>query len=204
MQAAASLVNTLARPTSMETAVASSALRELTTGLSRGDDAAWAQFHREYGPGIFRRLLAATRGDHDLASEALQQTYLRIARHARPCDVAPMFAGWLRVVSQSALSDCRRRRSTFWDLLRNRDAAPEPGSDATHTTDAALSSALEHALARISESERALLERKYFAGIAVRTIAAQLGITEKAVESRLTRARAELRRELTAALKRHE
>ena len=102
MHAAASPLNAATCPARMEPAAAPSALRKLTTSLARGDDPAWAQFHRDYGPGIFRQLLAETRGDHDLASEALQQTYLRVARHARPCDSAPMFAGWLRVVARSA------------------------------------------------------------------------------------------------------
>ena len=52
-------------------------LRELTAALARGDDAAWAEFHRDYGPEIFRYVLGGTRGDYDLAAEALQQTYLR-------------------------------------------------------------------------------------------------------------------------------
>ena len=99
MHAAASPLNAAICPTRMEPAVPSP-LRELTSGLARGDDTAWTQFHRDYGPGIFRQLLAETRGDHDLASEALQQTYLRVARHARPCDSAPMFAGWLRLVAR--------------------------------------------------------------------------------------------------------
>src|SRR5688572_31109907 len=103
---------------------ASPELLTLTTGLARGDDIAWSNFHREFGPRIFRQLLAATRGDHDLASEALQQTYLRIARHARPCDAEPMFNAWLRTVARTALSDCRRRRMSFWQLLQRRHADP--------------------------------------------------------------------------------
>ncbi len=185
-----------------EPVVAPSALRELTAALARGDDPAWGQFHRDYGPMIFRRLLAATRGDHDLASEALQQTYLRIARHVRPCEVAPMFDAWLRVVAQTALSDCRRRRRTFWELLRNRDAMPEGAHDSA--PEALLSLALDQALAQLTAADRGLLEHKYFVGADVRALAAQLEITPKAVESRLTRARTELRRLLLIALKRHE
>ena len=52
--------------------------------------------------------------------------------------------------------------------------------------------------------ERALLEAKYFAGSDVRSLAVTLGISAKAAESRLTRARAELRRQLIAELSRHE
>lgn len=183
----------------------SSALRDLTVGLARGDDAAWAQFHCDYGPGIFRQLLGATHGDHDLASEALQQTYLRVARHARPCDEPPVFVGWLRVVARSALNDCFRRRRSFWDLLRR--GGPELLADpesADSASESRLSSALDHALEELTESDRTLLKEKYFTGTDVRSLASQLGISPKAVESRLTRARAELRRRMLQHLKRHE
>ena len=202
MHAAAIPVNAATFPTRTEPAAAPSPLRDLTSGLSRGDDAAWSEFHRDYGPALFRQLLAATRGDHDTASEALQQAYLRIARHARPCDSAPMFAAWLRTVGRSALHDCWRRRRTFWQLLRNPSAAPESPSD--DSADGALAHALDAALVQLDPNDRALLEQKYFAGLDVRTLATRLDLTPKAVESRLTRARAELRRLVVAALKRHE
>ncbi len=180
-------------------------LRTLTTALARGDDAAWAQFHREFGPRIFRQLLAATRGDHDLASEALQQAYLRIAKHARPCDEEPMFLAWLRVVARTALSDCRRRRRSFWTLLQRRATEPGDVSDASDTApESQLQAALDAALAQLDAAERALLTAKYFSGVDVRTLALQLGISEKAAESRLTRARTALREKLAALLARHD
>jgi RNA polymerase sigma factor (sigma-70 family) len=181
-----------------------SPLAQLTAGLARGDDAAWVEFHRDFGPGLFRYLLGATRGDYDLAGEALQQTYLRVARYARPCDSAPMFGSWLRVVAGSVLNDCRRRRKSFWNLLhrpeaRNEESAIDGDADAE-----LLFTALDAALAQLSAADRSLLEEKYLAGSDVRTLAGRLGVTPKAVESRLTRARAELRRHLIAALPRHE
>ena len=190
----------------MEQAPPTSPLRELTTGLARGDDAAWAQFHRDYGPGIFRHLLAATRGDHDLASEALQQAYLRVARHARPCELESMFMAWLRVVARTALSDCRRRRMSFWQMLNRRRDDPSVDTDveASGEDEDRLQAALESALAALDPGDRALLEAKYFSGAAVRTIAEQLAVSAKAIESRLTRARAELRRHLLARLARHD
>lgn len=187
----------------MEQAASPSRLRELTAALARGDDAAWAEFHRDYGPGLFRYLLGGTRGDYDLAAEALQQTYLRIARYARPCDSAPMFGGWLRTVASSALNDCRRRRKSYWGLLSRPEAAPEDPT-ANSATDDRVFAALDTALTQLDAVDRTLLEDKYFAGADVRGLAAKLAITPKAVESRLTRARAELRRHLTIALSRHE
>jgi len=173
MDAAASSLNAVTWPTRMEPSAAPSALSVLTSGLARGDDAAWTQFHRDHGPGIFRRLLAETRGDHALASEALQLTYLKVARHARPCDSMPVFVAWLQIVTRSALNDCRRRRRTLWDLLRNKDASLDDISASTDSDrDTVLASALDTALAQLDAADRSLLELKYFTGCDVRTLAA--------------------------------
>ena len=177
-------------------------LRALTDALARGDDGAWIRFDREFGPAIFRQLVALTRGDFDLAKEAQQQAYLRVARHVRACDSRPMFAAWLRTVARTALLDCWRRRRSFADLLFRRSQQPpeldEPGADDR------LSVALGRALEALTTADRDLLTAKYLDGLEVVTIAARLELTPKAVESRLTRARLALRREILAALSRHE
>ena len=187
----------------MEQAASPSRLRELTSALARGDDVAWAEFHRDYGPGLFRYLLGGARGDYDLAAEALQQTYLRVARYARPCDSVPMFGGWLRTLASSALNDCRRRRKSFWSLLSRPEAAVDE-SPVDSAMDDRTYAALDTALTQLEPGERELLEEKYFSGADVRSLATKLALTPKAVESRLTRARAELRRHLAAALAHHE
>ena len=179
-------------------------LRALTSALARGDDAAWMEFHRDFGPGLFRQLLAATQGDYALASEALQQTYLRVARNARACDSLPMFEAWLRVVGRSALSDCRRRRQTWWRrfAVREDDILAEKVSAADENEQAVLAH-LDRAMTEIDPADRRLLEAKYLRGESIRSLAAQLTISEKAVESRLTRARATLRSRLLQTLQRH-
>jgi RNA polymerase sigma factor (sigma-70 family) len=187
----------------MESVAPPSPLLALTDGLARGDDAVWMQFHREYGPALFRQLLAATRGDHDLASEALQQTYLRIARHVRRCDNAAQFQSWMRVVARTALSDCRRRRTSFWRLLSRWHQDPTETGSSTRDEEE-IEAVLAAELAALEPDNRALLEGKYFRGADVRTLADELGITPKAAESRLTRARAELRSRLIAVLNPHE
>ena len=177
-------------------------LSRFTTALGRGDDAVWLEFHRTYGPAIFRQLLALTPGDHDLAKEALQCTYLRVAKHVRPCESEAMFKAWLRTVARSALLDCWRRRRSFTDLLFRRQQEPPELSDPAG--DDRLMEELDAALARLDPTERALLESKYLSDLQVRTLAEQLAVTPKAIESRLTRARESLRRELLAALQRDE
>jgi RNA polymerase sigma-70 factor (ECF subfamily) len=177
-------------------------LRRLTTAMVRGEDPAWSEFNRVYGPAIFRHLLALTRGDDDLTKEALQRTYLRVAKHVRPCDAEAMFRGWLRMVARTALQDCWRRRRSFADLLLRRQQEPpelaDPGSDDRLMTE------LDQALKRLDAADQALLEAKYYSGLDVRTLATNLSLTPKAVESRLTRARAALRQELRSVLRRHE
>ena len=64
--------------------------------------------------------------------------------------------------------------------------------------------ALEEALSQLLDEDRQLLEAKYLQGADVRTLATQLGISAKAAESRLTRARHALRRQLLAALAHHD
>lgn len=180
-----------------------SPLQDLTRQLALGSDAAWERFHGEYGPDIFRQLLAATWGDHHLASEALQQTYLRVAKNVRVCESEEMFRGWLRIVARSALNDCRRRKGSWFRLLQRRAVEPEDAAGQTRD-ETRLFHALDAALAQIDPQDRALLQAKYFADANVVSIAERLAISPKAAESRLTRARAELRRRLEAALKSHE
>lgn len=187
-------------PLENEGTPAGSDLRRLTIAMAKGDDAAWLEFNREHGPGLFRQLLALTRGNHDLAGEALQRTYLRVAKHVRPCESEAMFHAWLRTVARSALRDCWRRQRSFSDLLFRRWQEPselaEPGPD-----NRLLLQELDAALARLDPADRALLEAKYFSGRDVRTLAEELSLTPKAVESRLGRARDALRRELLPALR---
>lgn len=205
MEAIASPVTAVLPGIRQESEVSVPRLRELTAALARGDDAAWAEFHRDYGPEIFRYVLGGARGDYDLAAEALQQTYLRVAKYGRPRDNVREFAGWLRTLASSALNDCRRRRKSFWSRFAPASPGENAASLAAELTDAdPMFAALDQALAQLGGEERALLQAKYFSGADVRTLAVRLDISPKALESRLTRARAELRRHLAAILSRHE
>lgn len=199
--AAAALASRLI-PAATTGEAAATDLHRLTSAMARGDDAAWGEFNRLYGPAVFRQLLALTRGDHATAQEAQQLTYLRVAKSVRPCETEAMFRAWLRTVARTTLLDCWRRRRSFTDLLFRRHQ--EPPELAEPSQDDRLVTELDHALARLTPADRALLESKYFTGLNVVTIASQLAVSPKAVESRLARARDALRRELLSALQRHE
>jgi RNA polymerase sigma factor (sigma-70 family) len=63
---------------------------------------------------------------------------------------------------------------------------------------------LTQSLEVLTPGDRALIESKYFRGATVRALAGELQLTEKAVESRLARARRRLREEISKRLRDEE
>ena len=169
-------------------------LRRLTQGLVDGADAAYRDFHATYYPRLFRYLLAASGGNEARAKDALQQTYLRVTRHVRVFEEEAVFWRWLTVVARTALADenrKERRYLSFLDRFWRTDAAAPPASPAPLEQ---LEAALQHALGTLANEDRWIIEAKYLQRRPVRAIAEELGTTEKAVESRLTRIRQRLRK----------
>jgi RNA polymerase sigma-70 factor (ECF subfamily) len=177
------------------------AVSSLTRGLATGDEAAFREFHAQYFHRLFRYLIVVAHGDELLARDALQETFVRVARHARRFDDAQAFWDWLAVLGRSSVADGGRRQSRHRRLLalfRHEPPPPAPCGE-----EEALR-ALDSALALLGESDRALLNRKYNDGCTAQRIAAECGISEGAVESRLVRIRRELRARILKALRHDE
>lgn len=182
-------------------------VRLLTRDMVRGDENAYRIFHGAYFHRLFRYLLVVAAGDEDAAREALQATFLRVVRYIKTFDEEPRFWNWLTVLARTALADQRRKRSRYRAFLERftgharveSESAPVEDGQA----DARLLAALEHSVRRLPPDERELVERKYFGREPVRAIAAALQISEKAVESRLTRVRLKLKGAVLTGLK-HE
>jgi len=173
---------------------------ELTRSLARGDNEAWLRFHREFGPVLFRQLLAHTTGNYDVATEVLQQVYLRVARAVRACESEAEFRAWLRLVTRSTLHDSWRRQGAMRRLReRFRNDPPEEPAGGSERDDR-LTRALDDALAAMRPEDCQLLTAKYFGGETVARIAERLHVPPKTVESRLTRARTDLRLRLVKSL----
>jgi len=175
---------------------------ELTSRLRAGDETAWREFHDAYCHRLLRYLLVVTRGDEDLARNALQSAFLRAVRHARRFDSEAALWSWLTVLAVSAVRDEHRKRQRYQGLLSRWFAwfsvsLPDP---APLARDQALHSLLADALAALPSGDAGIVQSKYFEEQSVRDIAAALGTTEKAVESRLTRIRARLRYDLLSRL----
>ena len=193
----------------LEATAASTApdVRVLTEGMTRSDENAYRTFHEAYFQRIFRYLLVVAAGDEDAAREAVQSTFLRVVRYIKPFDEESHFWHWLTVLARTALADQRRKRSRYRAFLdrfigyARMEAEVKPASGGP--ADAQLLAALEECVGRLPPDERELVQRKYFARESVRDIAASLQISDKAVESRLTRVRLKLKTKTLNGLK-HE
>lgn len=176
---------------------------KLTRRLVAGEEEAWRELHAAYAPRLWRYLLVAARGDEEAATEGLQRAFVRATRYARNFETEEALWGWLTLLARQTLADGRRAEGRWRAFLRRftgeRPAASEPPP---HTTaEDTLSASLDAVWPDLDAEDRALLEQKYHESRSVRDLAAAAGVTEKTIESRLTRARARLRERMLRHLK---
>ncbi len=89
----------------------------LTIRLSRGDEAAFHEFHKLYFSRLLRYLFVVTGGQEEIAREALQLTFVRVARHVRKFDSETAFWNWLAVLARNCAVDELRKRNRQQNLL---------------------------------------------------------------------------------------
>ena len=157
----------------------------LSARLVAGEEAAWSEFHAQTFDRLLRYLLAAAHGHEDAAREALQAAYVKCVRHVRRFETEEAMWGWLAQIARGCLIDLARRRTRYAALLGRLENEPAPGDAAPDAREDLLAASL----ATLAPAERMLLAARYTAGQPVDAIAAALGTTPKAVESRLARLR---------------
>ena len=173
----------------IDTAV-DSKLALFTVSLVKGDEAAWAEFHDHYRLRLLGYLGRIWHGEADCVDDLLQETFLRVVRHMRIFQEEDALWSWLTVLARSAVSDHGRRRTRWWNFLRRWRLEGE--LRAIPSAPERFVPQLEQALGALDDDTRSLLEAKYYQRQSVRDLAAQHGVTEKAIEARLARARQHL------------
>ena len=171
------------------------AIARLTAGLAAAEEEAFREFHARYFERLYHFLLVVCRGSDDQAQEALQLALLRVVRHARVFHCEDTFWCWLKALGRSAALDAGRRQRRYAALLERFAqwwGLHHPHTPVTPDTDP-LTGQVEALLADLEPIERHLIEGKYVAGASVKELSAQTGLSEKAVEGRLTRLRQRLR-----------
>ena len=129
-------------------------------------------------------------GSRELAEDVTQETYLRAAtvwpeRGLPQCPLA-----WLQTVARNLLRNHYRRRQP--QLLDSTDIDTVLGSAPSDGTEAA--AVVCWGLARLNARHARVLEAFYIDDKPVRSIADEFGVTERAIEGRLRRARLALKK----------
>src|SRR5437867_1065658 len=137
------------------------------------------------------------------AEDAVQHTFLNAFRGLRQGVVPRSDAAWLFKIAENV---CRERRRSAWrrgrietvqdpEGLAGLAAAPQPSHDEL--------AGLADALAELPPNQQRAILLREWQGLSYREIAAQLGLTEAAVETLLFRARRSLAHKLDRSRGRH-
>jgi RNA polymerase sigma-70 factor (ECF subfamily) len=198
-----------AQPSSLRSASAETSSREvldvaaLTRAMVKGDEMAYRTFHDAYFSRLLRYLFVVTDGNEEAAREALQLTLVRVVRYVKVFSTEAAFWSWLTVLARSAFADEARKRRRYFAFLERFTLHADVESTVSNDgeADEKLRALLERNLKSLPLEEQKLIEQKYFAHRSVREIASEQETTEKAVESRLSRARRKLKDAVLAGLK---
>ncbi len=140
-------------------------------------------------------------GDRTLAEDVTQEAWLRAVRDWRRKGLPDQPLAWLTTVARNLLISYYRRKRPVPLESGEADEALAALDEERTAESSARTAAVCHALARLPAAEVQLLEAFHFEGQRMSQIAGALGLSERAVEGRLRRARQKLRRELESFMK---
>jgi RNA polymerase sigma-70 factor, ECF subfamily len=159
-------------------------------------EAIWQEFHRRLFGFIARRV-----SDRDSAEDILQEVMLRIHRHAAELERAPAVGAWVHRIARNAIADYYRRapvrRERPAGLALDGEEVPVPDV-ASGKLRGELAACLHPLLERLPAIHREALTLTELEGLTQAEAAARLGLSTSGMKSRVQRARAELRKLLTA------
>jgi len=149
----------------------------------------WLRIYRETVHPLYGYMAKRTGGDKALTEDVVQESYLRALDSWKNRAVPDAPLAWLKQVARNILIDCLRRRK--WDA----DAGPAGADGVEARTPAGDFESLELilAIASLGRRKARAIEAFYFDGLSVREIAGEMGVSERAVEGLLRRARGSLR-----------
>ncbi|HEY3314222.1 MAG TPA: RNA polymerase sigma factor [Bacillota bacterium] len=158
--------------------------RNLMKRVSRGSSWAAADLLDGYSGPVFRFILARVSLRREDAEEVLQDTFLAAMRSAATYAGQSCLLTWLCGIARHKVADFYRRTGRQPPTVEGGAGEDDPGDRL------ALREAIDLALGGLPIDYRQLLLGKYERGQTMAELAAEVGTTTKAVESRLGRARA--------------
>lgn len=166
----------------------------LREAVLRGSEAAWRALYDRHFDALYGYVRWRLRGDAARADDVVQECWVTAVRRIRDFDAdRAAFGTWLRgIADYTILNNARKwgRRESFESQL-DETVAARPAQLAN----AVESECVSVALAALPEHYRDVICAKYRDGKSVVEIADGRGLSPKAIESLLTRARNAFRRE---------
>ena len=170
----------------------------------RSIDAQIPELYRQTIGPLYAYVSRRCAGERALAEDVVQETWLRAVDAWRQKGLPDVPAAWLTTVAHRLLvSHFRRRRPVaLGDIAAESVLAVVDDGFATESADVA--ALIQWGLARLPRRQAALLEAFHLEQRPVAKLAADFGLSERAVEGRLRRARLTLRRLIEKTLAKPE
>jgi RNA polymerase sigma-70 factor, ECF subfamily len=176
---------------------------EVVARVLEGQTALYEVLMRRHNTRLYRAARAILRDDAE-AEDVMQQAYVNAYAHLRQFDRRASFATWLtRIAVNEAIA--RARKQKRYEPIDNDDhpgdvfmptsSSPDPERQALTREVGAL---LESAIDDLGDGYREVFVLREIEGMSTSETAETLGVSDDVVKTRLSRARAALRRELLA------
>ena len=151
-------------------------------------------FYDQYKGFIYVRILALE-PNHQQADELFQKSLVKIAKSKPKWNSEAQVKAWLKTVIRSVVYDHWRANKQVPKAVALVDSNIDTLQEATHERDnlAMLREKLNSALGYLSEEEQYLVESIYFDQKRRKDICEALGMSYKALESKMSRVRQKLR-----------
>lgn len=174
--------------------------------LAQDHDAALNELMERHGGKLFHYLVRQLRSEED-AADLAQETFVRVYRHRANYDPRQKFSTWLYTIATNLARDRMKWRSRHPEVsLESPEDDRESGlgnvlPDAAALPDTVLlgkerARAVQQAIAALPEELRTPILMAEYENMPAAEIGKVLHCTSKAVESRLYRARQQLRKQL--------
>ena len=167
---------------------------EILSKIISRDESGITELNTRYGP-LMRYIISPILEDEQDREECLSEVAMKVWDNIGSFDPEKgSFTAWLTAITRNAALNMARnsaKRSSLTELPAD-GASGEPSPEETFEK-AEQMRALRAAINRLDNKDRIIIYRKYYYLQSTAKIAAELGMSERAVEGRLYRARHKLK-----------
>ena len=178
--------------------------------LASGHGAALNELMERHAPKLFNYLVRSLQNDED-AADATQEAFVRVYQNCAKFDVNQKFTSWLYAITTNLVKDRYRHRSRHPQVSLDaeneatgedfRESVPEHNPTPSESLQGAERiQAIRNAVVRLPEELRTPLILSEYEELSHAEIGGILKCTPKAVETRIYRARQQLRTSLAKLL----